>query len=104
MRADGRTRVFVLAALALCLLLAGVVANFASPEPDGLEQVSEHAGFADRATEHPLAGSPVADYQVRAAGDGWLATSTAGVLGVLGTFALATGVFALVGRRRPAPR
>ncbi|GAA3540741.1 PDGLE domain-containing protein [Aeromicrobium flavum] len=55
-------RRLALAAVAVCLLLAGVVSRFASGHPDGLERVAGDHGFADAAGTSLVAGSPLAGY------------------------------------------
>jgi hypothetical protein len=80
---------FVLGGLAVALLLAFVVSNWASSEPDGLERVAIDQGFAENATDHATAGSPLADYAVGGVDNGWLSTGLAGIVGVLLCFALA---------------
>lgn len=96
-----RTAAVVVAGLAVALLLAGVGSAFASSAPDGLAKVAEVQGFAGTERTHDLAASPVAGYEVDGV-DGPASTGLAGVLGVVVTFALGTGLFLLV-RRRPAP-
>ncbi len=104
-----RTLWFILGGLGVALILAGVVSNFASPHPDGLDsslregctvnEAGEITGGtcpAQAEKEHEV-GGPLADY-----GEGTIGTGAAGVLGVLITFALAGGLFWLVRRRRPA--
>ena len=95
---------FVLGGLGVALLLALVVSHFASSQPDGLERVAMDQGFADTATGHGTAGSPLADYGVSGVENGWLSTGLAGVIGVLLCFALGAGlIFAIRWtRRRPA--
>ena len=105
---------FLAGGLLVALLLAGVVSNFASGHPDGLDSVAREGCtfdadgnitggtcMAQREREHQLGGSPLADYGIRGLGDGPLSTGLAGVLGVLVTFAVGGGVF-WVARRRPA--
>ncbi len=105
-----KTTGFLLGGLLVALLLAGVVSNFASAAPDGLDSAStkgcttnadgEITGgtcIARGAEDHELAGSPLADY-----GEGaGLPTGVAGVAGVLLTFAVGGGLFWLVRSRRP---
>jgi cobalt/nickel transport protein len=92
------------AALVVALVLAAVVSHHASPEPDGLERVAEDHGFADAAADHPLEGSPVADYSVRGVGDESLSVGLAGAAGVLLTLLLAGGLLLVLrgGGRRHA--
>jgi cobalt/nickel transport system permease protein len=97
-----KRRTLLLVGLLLALVLAGGVSYYASASPDGLNKVSADKGFADRATEHGLADSPVADYSTRGVDDARLSGGIAGVLGVLATFAIGGVVFAVVRRRSPA--
>lgn len=108
---------FILSGLIAALLLAGVVSNFASSHPDGLDSVAREGctfdadgtitggtcmaqGEADNQTKD----SPLADYGLRGVGDGFLSTGLSGVIGVVATFAIGGGVFWLLraGRRDPA--
>lgn len=106
---------FLLGGLLITLLLAGVVSNFASSSPDGLDSAStkgcvvDEAGdivggtcMASNAKEHELGDSPLADYGVRGIDNAYLSTGLSGVVGVLLTFAVAGGIFWLVRSRRPA--
>ena len=79
-----KTRWFLLAGLAVALLLAGLVSIYASSSPDGLTKVSEDHGFAD--TEKARDG--LLDYG-----------SATGVVGVLVVLAVAGGVTYAVRRR-----
>lgn len=94
---------FVLAGLAVALLFAFGVSHFASSEPDGLERVAIDHGFADTATPHGSAASPLADYGVDGV-HGWLSTGLAGGIGVLLCFALGAGLVVAIRwtRRRSA--
>ena len=95
---------FVAAGLAVVLALAFFVSPLASSEPDGLEKVAQDERFADRADEHDLADGPLADYGVDGVEDEGVSTGVAGVVGVVVTFALGAGLFALARRsRRRAP-
>jgi cobalt/nickel transport protein len=96
------SRRLILAGLALCLLIAGVVSAAASTRPDGLEHVAETLGFADTASAHAAEGSPLADYAVRGLGEGPLSGGVAGVLGVVVVAVLAFGLTRLL--RRPSGR
>jgi len=42
---------FILAGIALSLLIAGVLSFYASSHPDGLEKVAETKGFLDTAKD-----------------------------------------------------
>ncbi|MEH1013467.1 PDGLE domain-containing protein [Micromonospora sp. CPCC 206060] len=103
---------FLVGGLLVALLLAGVVSNFASPHPDGLDS-SLRAGCtfdaednitggscpAQASREHELADSPFADYGLRGIDNPYLATGLSGVIGVLLTFAVGGGLFWLARRR-----
>ncbi|AXH90933.1 PDGLE domain-containing protein [Micromonospora aurantiaca] len=106
---------FVLGGLLVALLLAGVVSNYASSHPDGLDssllkgctvnaddEITGGSCPAQQAKDHELADSPLADYGVRGIGNDFLSTGLSGVLGVLLTFALGGGLFWLARRRGPA--
>jgi cobalt/nickel transport system permease protein len=90
-------KLFVIGVIA-SLLIAVVVAQFASSSPDGLEFVAEQEGFADTAAEHDLADSPLADYGENLTDDAGLNTAVAGFVGVLLTLAIGYGVFWLARR------
>ncbi len=99
-----RIRGFVLAGLAVALLLALVVSGFASSSPDGLERVAEDTGFAATAEDHQFGGSPVADYTVQGVENERVSTGLAGVVGVIITFAVGMGVVLLASRGRRQQR
>ena len=84
------TKPLVLAGVLVALAVALLLGPLASSEPDGLEKVAEEEGFDDTADDHALADSPIADY------DGPVAR----VVGVLLTFGLGAGAFALIRSRR----
>ncbi|MEU3453010.1 PDGLE domain-containing protein [Micromonospora sp. NPDC006766] len=105
---------FLLGGLLVALLLAGVVSNYASSHPDGLDasllkgctvnaddEITGGSCPAQQAKEHEL-GGPLADYGVRGVSNGFLSTGLSGVIGVLVTFALAGGLFWLTRRRGTA--
>ncbi|MDZ5441423.1 PDGLE domain-containing protein [Micromonospora sp. 4G57] len=106
---------FVLGGLLVALLLAGVVGNYASAHPDGLDasllkgctvnadgEITGGSCPAQRAEDHELADSPLADYGIRGVDNRFLSTGLSGVLGVLLTFALGGGLFWLARRHNPA--
>ncbi len=105
---------FLGAGLLVTLILAGVVSNFASASPDGLEAATlqgcttDEEGnitggecMAQEAEDHQFADSPLADYGIRGLDNPYLSTGLAGVAGVLVTFIIGTGLFWLVKRRSP---
>lgn len=107
---------FLLGFLLAALVIAGGLSYLASPDPDGLDSVTldgctvtaTDAGerldgtcIAQNATDHGLAGSPLADYAV---GGRAGTTGLAGVIGVLVTALLGFLLFrtlARTGRSRP---
>ena len=84
------TKVFVLVGLLVAAVVAVLLSTFASDEPDGLEKVAAEQGFEEAAEEHNLRDSPAADY----------ASPVARLGGVVVTFGIGAGVFALARRRR----
>ncbi|MCZ7439408.1 PDGLE domain-containing protein [Micromonospora sp. WMMC241] len=106
---------FLLGGLLVALVLAGVVSNYASSHPDGLDssllkgctvnaddEITGGSCPAQQARDHELADSPLADYGVRGVGNDFLSTGLSGVLGVLLTFTVGGGLFWLARRRNPA--
>jgi cobalt/nickel transport protein len=109
-----RTSWFILGGLLVALLLAGVVSNFASGAPDGLDSASTKGCAVDaegeitggdcmarNARDHELGDSPLADYGIRGVDNSFLSTGLSGVAGVLLTFAVGGGAFWLLRRRTP---
>ena len=94
---------FYLAVAAVCLLVAGVLALFASSAPDGLERVAEDQGFADAAADSATASSPLADYDVAAGGTA-ASRAVAGVIGVAVTAGVAFAVFGALSMRTQRDR
>ncbi|MEV4625891.1 PDGLE domain-containing protein [Micromonospora sp. NPDC049523] len=110
-----RNWAFLVGGLLVALLLAGVVSNFASSHPDGLDSsLREGCTFdaddnitggscpAQQTKDHELADSPLADYGVRGVQNSYLSTGLSGAAGVLLTFALGGGLFWLTRRRGTA--
>ncbi|GIF14777.1 PDGLE domain-containing protein [Actinoplanes teichomyceticus] len=103
---------FLAGGLLVALLLAGVVSNFASGSPDGLDSAAREGCTFDAAGEitgghcmarqeqaHQLRDSPLADYGIRGIDNPYLSTGLAGATGVLVTFGIGAGAFWLVRRR-----
>lgn len=110
------SRLFWVAFAAVTLVIAGAVSYAASASPDGLDattlrgcEVVETADgetlrgdcIAQHAEDHALAGSPLADYAVGGR-DG--TNGLAGVVGVIVTAALGSGLCWLIARRRHSRR
>lgn len=95
---------FLVAGLAVAVVLAVFVSPFASDSPDGLERVATDEGIIDQADEHGLTESPIADYQVEGVDNERVGTGIAGLIGVAVTFAVGLVVFTVVrmGRSRRA--
>ena len=106
---------FLGAGLLVALILAGVVSNFASGSPDGLDSATlqgcttDEEGnitggecMAQKARDHELADGPLADYGIKGLDNPYLSTGLAGVAGVLLTFAVGAGFFWVVRRRGPS--
>jgi cobalt/nickel transport protein len=107
---------FLAGGLLVALLLAGVVSNFASSSPDGLDATArkgctfDAAGnitggtcMAQQEQQHQTKDSPLAGYRIKGIDNPYLSTGLSGVLGVLITFGIGAGVFYLVRRRKPTP-
>lgn len=97
------TKLFLVAGLLLALALALFVSPFADSDPDGLTKVAEEEGFSQAEREHDLADSPVAGYEVDGVDDDRMSTGVAGVIGVLVTFGLGAGAFAVLRTLRRDP-
>lgn len=97
-----RNRAFVLTGLGVALLIAIFLSPLASPDPDGLNRVSEDLNFTDREAEDPPAQKlPFANifdgYALKGVPEG-IATPLAGLVGTLVAFGLAWGFGKLVVR------
>lgn len=99
-----KTRTFVLAGVAVALLLAGFVSFYASSHPDGLEYVAEKTGFIDSAGDHGAGDGPFADYATKGIDDSRLSGGVAGVVGTLVVLVLASGIGFAVRRRGSAEK
>lgn len=93
---------FLIAGFIASLFLAGVVSFYASSQPDGLEKVAEDIGFLETAKDHTYADGALADYGVKGIENARISTGLAGVIGVVATGAVSTGLFMLVRRKSSA--
>jgi cobalt/nickel transport protein len=89
---------------AVSLFIAGFASYYASSHPDGLEKVAEDIGFIETAKENTNAGTTLADYGVKGVENERLSTGTAGVIGVLATAGVSTGLFLVLRRRSGAEK
>jgi cobalt/nickel transport protein len=108
-----RLWLFIAGGLFVALVLAGVVSNFASSSPDGLDSatlqgcttdaqgnITGGTCMAQQARDHQLEGGPLANYGIKGIDNPYLSTGLSGVAGVLVTFGIGYGVFWLARRRR----
>ena len=95
-----KQKTFLISGFIASLFLAGVVSFYASSHPDGLEKVAEDIGFIETAKENTNADSVLADYGVKGVDNERLSVGAAGVIGVIATGVVSTGIFMLV-RRKP---
>ena len=103
MNNDNR-RLFIFG-LGIALILAVVVAQFASSSPDGLEYVAQQEGFAESAEEHDLSSAPLANYGEDLTDSSWVNNAVAGVAGIFVTLGVGDGLFWLArktNRDRPS--
>lgn len=98
------TRLFVMAGVLIALGLALFVSPWASEDPDGLNRVAIDKGFDDTERRHSLEDSPVAGYSVRGVDEEPLGKAVSGVIGVLVTFGVGLGLFALLRSRGAGSR
>jgi cobalt/nickel transport protein len=85
--------------VAAALLLAIFISPFASQSPDGLERVAEDKGFLEKGEGQPVMNAPVPDYIMPGVKNESVATSLAGVLGVVVVFAVGYGAGSLLKKR-----
>ena len=91
-----RNNIFILMGIVVSLFFAGVISNFASGSPDGLEKVAEDTGFIETAQDSAVATSPLADYGVSIIENEFLSTGISGIIGVAITALVAFGLFKLL--------
>jgi hypothetical protein len=96
-----QTRNFLIAGLAVSLLMGGVISYWASSNPDGLERVAADKGFLHKATENDTQKglAVIPDYEVPGVKHDFLKVSLAGIIGTVLCFGLALLVGWLVKRR-----
>jgi cobalt/nickel transport protein len=94
-----KQKTFLISGFVASLFLAGVVSFYASSNPDGLEKVAGDIGFIETAKEHSNADGVLADYGVKGIDNARLSTGAAGVIGVIATGVISTGLFMMVRRK-----
>lgn len=94
-----KQKTFLISGFIASLFLAGVVSFYASSHPDGLEKVARDIGFSETAKENTNADVALADYGVKGVENERLSTGAAGVIGVIATGVVSTGLFMLVRRK-----
>ena len=94
-----KQKTFLITGFIASLFLAGIVSYYASSSPDGLEKVAGDIGFIDTAKENTNSEGILADYGVKGVDNQRLSTGAAGVIGVVATAAISTGLFALIRRK-----
>jgi cobalt/nickel transport protein len=94
-----KQKTFLITGFIASLFLAGIVSFYASSSPDGLEKVAGDIGFIDTAKENTNSEGILADYGVKGVDNQRLSTGAAGVIGVVATAAISTGLFALIRRK-----
>ena len=95
-----RNIVFVVVGLLVAVALAAVVSQWASSEPDGLNKVAQDQGFASTEEDHAFDDSPVAGYEVEGVENEGMSKALSGLLGVVVTFVIGAGLFAMMRSRR----
>lgn len=90
---------FLITGFIASLFLAGIVSFYASSSPDGLEKVAGDIGFIDTAKENTNSEGILADYGVKGVDNQRLSTGAAGIIGVVATGAISTGLFFLIRRK-----
>jgi len=78
---------FVFTVVIIIFLIAGLLSQFASSYPDGLERVAEDVGFIKWAKENILP-APIDGYSVDAVSNEGMSTGLAGIIGLILTFSI----------------
>ena len=95
-----KQKTFLISGFVASLFIAGVVSFYASSTPDGLEKVAEDIGFIETAKENTNSDVIFSDYGVQGVENERLSVGVAGVIGVIASGAISTGIFFLI-RRKP---
>lgn len=90
---SGRMWIFAGAVLGLSLAVAGLLSQFASSSPDGLERVAMDKGFAQNGEAESLwKWTPFTGYEIPGIANTRFAGASAGVLGTVLVFGVAYAV------------
>jgi len=90
---------WIIILLGVAVLAAVFLSPFASTKPDGLERVAEDKGFLGRGEGTQVVNSPIPDYAVPGIKNEKLATSIAGLVGVIIVAVLGFGLGAILKRK-----
>jgi hypothetical protein len=94
-----RSSLFLIFAMLVALFLAGVLSNYASDAPDGLEKAVAELGLESDESKRVWTGAPLADYSVANVSNESLSTGLSGLAGTLLVFFLVYGL-SLLARKR----
>jgi len=90
---------WILILLGVAVLAAVFFSPFASTKPDGLERVAEDKGFLERGEGPQAINSPIPDYVMPGIKNEKLATSLAGLVGMIIVGVLIFGVGTILKRK-----
>ncbi|TFE24128.1 PDGLE domain-containing protein [Cohnella luojiensis] len=85
----------------ITLVVAGVISYFASPNPDGLERVSENHGFIEKAKE-PSWTAWIPDYELPGIHSPFVKVGLAGIIGAVTLFGVLYALARPIARRGEA--
>ena len=97
-------RTFAIGGVITAMVVAMVVSQFASGDPDGLERIAADKGFAARGGDHALGSSVFADYATSGIDNATVSLAVAGLAGVTLTLLVGFGIVSASRRARLAPR
>lgn len=94
-----KNKPFIFSGFLASLILAGFVSFYASSNPDGLEKVASDIGFIQTAEDHANSDGTLAGYEVKGIDNARLSTGAAGIIGVIATALVSTGIFLIIRRK-----
>lgn len=90
--------------LVIALIMGGIISNFASTHPDGLERVAidtlEESGIEELTEGKEVVNSPMSDYMAPGIENEALSASIAGVTGVLIVFLMVISMGKILKRNK----